>query len=212
MTNNKILIATHNQSKIREFLDFFKNFPMNIISLNDLPDKYEEPVEDGNTYFDNALIKAKYYSERTGLPCIADDSGLEVALLNNAPGVYSARYAGENATISENNQKLIHELRKIGYSSSPARYVCVLVFYDSLNDKILLSQGDCYGSIKKNGKGRNGFGYDPYFSVYLDGINDFKTMGELSFEEKQKISHRRKAADSMKEQLIAYYKEGVVCE
>ena len=188
---DKILLSTTNTSKIKELKDIFKQTGVEILSLDDLGTRYEPPVEDGKTFQDNAEIKAKYYSELTGLPCISDDSGLEVDALNFEPGVYSARYAGENATIAENNKKLIDEIKALGLESSLASYSCTLCLYDHKTGFKKCTYGKCYGEIRVTPKGTNGFGYDPYF--YVDG----KSIAEMSMEEKAKISHRGKAAIMM---------------
>lgn len=188
---DKLLLATTNQGKIKELKDIFKLTEVEILSLNDLGTKYEPPVEDGKTFQDNAEIKAEYYSELTGLPCIADDSGLEVDALNFEPGVYSARYAGENATSAENNKKLIDEIKALGLESSIAFYSCVLCLYDYKTGFKKCTYGKCYGEIKITPRGSNGFGYDPYFYV-CD-----KSVAEMSMEEKAKISHRGEAAVRM---------------
>ena len=188
---DKILLATTNPGKIKELKDIFKQTGVEILSLDDLDTRYEPPVEDGKTFQDNAEIKAKYYSELTGLPCISDDSGLEVDALNFEPGVYSARYAGENATIAENNKKLIDEIKALGLESSLASYSCTLCLYDHKTGFKKCTYGKCYGEIKITPRGSNGFGYDPYFYVFD------KSVAEMSMEEKAKISHRGKAAIMM---------------
>lgn len=188
---DKILLATTNTSKIKELKDIFKQTGVEILSLDDLGTRYEPPVEDGNSYQENAKIKAVYYSKLTGLPCISDDSGLEVDALNFEPGIYSARYAGENATIAENNKKLIDEIKALGLESSLASYSCTLCLYDHKTGFKKCTYGKCYGEIKITPRGSNGFGYDPYFYV-CD-----KSVAEMSMEEKAKISHRGKAAIMM---------------
>lgn len=200
---DKILLATTNTSKIKELKYIFNQTGVEIFSLDDLGTRYEPPVEDGKTYQDNAEIKAEYYSELTGLPCIADDSGLEVEALNFEPGVYSARYAGENATIAENNKKLIDEIKALGLESSLASYSCTLCLYDHKTGFKKCTYGKCYGEIKITPRGSNGFGYDPYFYV-CD-----KSVAEMSMEEKAKISHRRKAAIMMLPYINK--KDAIVC-
>ncbi len=115
----RIVIATGNQGKVREMINAFKNLDVELISLKELPEKYPEPVEDGDSFQANSLLKAKYYCEKTGLACLADDSGLEVEALDGAPGIYSARYAGENATDEENNAKLQSKLQDLALAASP---------------------------------------------------------------------------------------------
>ena len=122
----RIVIATGNQGKVREMINAFKNLDVELISLKELPEKYPEPVEDGDSFQANSLLKAKYYCEKTGLACLADDSGLEVEVLDGAPGIYSARYAGENATDEENNAKLQSKLQDLALAGSPAAYKCAL--------------------------------------------------------------------------------------
>lgn len=194
----KIVVATKNKGKIREMLNAFENFDIELISLSEfgeLPDA----VEDGETFKDNALIKARFYMRLTNCACIADDSGIEVDVLGGAPGVYSARFAGLNATDEENNAKLISEIKKCDKNESPARYKCVLAYVDT-DDTAIFSEGSCEGIIKFTAKGEGGFGYDPYFY-----ISDNKTMAELTIQEKDKISHRGKALREMALSLKTLY-------
>ena len=118
----KIVIATKNQGKVREMINAFQGLPVELVSLADLAERFQEPVEDGDTFAANSLLKAGYYQKQTGMACLADDSGLEVEALGGAPGVYSARFAGENASDADNNAKLQQELKKLGRESSPAAY------------------------------------------------------------------------------------------
>lgn len=185
---NKLLLATTNQGKVKELKNIFQKTGIEILSLNDLDTKYKPPVEDGKSYQENAKIKAVYYSKLTGLPCIAGDSGLEVQALNNEPGIYSTRYAGENITSAENNKKLIDAIKALGLDSSPASYVCALCLYDHKTGFERCTHGVCSGEIRVTPKGSNGFGYDPYFYV-CD-----KSIAEMTIEEKAKISHRARAA------------------
>jgi len=159
----------------------------------DIPDA----VEDGDTFKENSLKKARYYQKMTGMACLADDSGLEVDALGGAPGVYSARYSGENADDTSNNAKLVAELKKLGLISSPADYQCALTFADT-DGNILQAQGFCGGEIRLEAKGNGGFGYDPYFYV------GDKSMAELTLEEKQAISHRGEALRKMAVLLKEY--------
>ena len=196
----KIVIATSNRGKIQEMINAFKDMPVELISLADLPEKYPEPVEDGDTFEANSLIKAKYYQQQTGMACLADDSGLEVEALSGAPGVYSARFAGESASDADNNAKLQQELKKLGRESSPAAYQCALTFMDA-EGRVLTAKGFCRGEIRLQARGENGFGYDPYF--YVGDV----TMAEMSMKEKQAISHRGAALREMAELLQAYFLE-----
>lgn len=194
----QIVIATTNKGKFREMKDAFSEFDVEIVSIHDfgvLP----EPIEDGETFEENAKKKATHYAKLTKQACIADDSGLEVTLLNNAPGVYSARYSGAHATDELNNEKLINEIKKLNKTSSPARYRCALAYTEGNNT--LMTEGKCEGEIRLTAKGSNGFGYDPYF--YVGDI----TMAEMSMEEKNKISHRGLA---LKEMIKELFQKGII--
>lgn len=195
----KIVIATKNKGKIREMQDAFTELPVELLSLGDLEKDIPEAVEDGDTFKENSLKKAMHYQKYTGVACLADDSGLEVDVLGGAPGVYSARFAGEKANDADNNAKLQAELQKHGVNSSPAAYQCALTFVD-VNDTVLQSQGFCRGEIRKEAKGNGGFGYDPYF--YLGS----KSMAEMTLEEKDAVSHRGEALRKMAVLLKEYLK------
>jgi XTP/dITP diphosphohydrolase len=190
----KLIFASYNQGKVIEVKDIFNSSSIHLISLVDLED-VPEIIEDGKTFRDNAIKKAKIIFEKFGLPTIADDSGLIVKQLNGRPGVYSARYAGEGCTYEDNNRKLLSEL-----SGSPAphkaTFICHAVYLD--NQNLLETKGEVNGVIINEIRGRQGFGYDPVFLP--DGYN--RTMAELSLEEKNKISHRSKAFNKLKELLI----------
>lgn len=193
----KIVVATKNQGKVREILHAFQGLEVELVSLADfgeLPDA----VEDGETFEDNARIKANFYRQQTGCACLADDSGLEVAVLGNAPGVHSARFAGEHADDAANNAKLVAELGRIGVEESSAAYCCVLVFVDT-DGTTFRASGSCPGAVRKTARGTGGFGYDPYF--YIDAVH---TMAEITLAEKEKISHRGAALRSMAKKLEAY--------
>ncbi len=175
-------------------LEAFADLPVELISLAEFGD-IPEPVEDGTTFAANALLKAHFYAKQTNCACLADDSGLEVDALGGAPGVYSARFAGETADDAANNAKLLRELASLGREESPARYRCVLAFVDGLQE--LLADGSCEGVIRRYPAGREGFGYDPYF--YTPKLS--KTMAELTLAEKNAISHRGMALRAMAEKL-----------
>ena len=180
-----IVLATRNRGKIREFRHLLGDFPVEIKSLDDfgpLPDV----VEDGKTFEDNAVIKARHAARILGLPAIADDSGLEVASLGGAPGVRSARYAGEDATDREKNLKLLRALR--GVEDRKARFVCVLAIAVP-RGPALLYEGVSEGFIAEEMKGKNGFGYAPVF--YYPPLG--KTFAELSADDKNRVSHRGRA-------------------
>lgn len=187
-----IIVATKNKGKVREFAHAFARIGKEVKSMYDYPD-VPDVVEDGTTFAENAWKKAKTVGDTLGLPVLADDSGLCVDLLDGAPGVYSARYAGEGAADADNNEKLLSELesRKLGEDTeqpllSPARFVCSLVLYDPATGEKLESYGTVEGFITSETAGCGGFGYDPLF--YLPSYE--KTMAELSMDQKQAISHR----------------------
>ena len=176
--------------KVKEMRLVLKNLPLEILSLADF-DNLPDAVEDGATFEENALIKAKFFREQTRLACLADDSGLEVDALNGLPGVHSARFAGYHADDITNNQKLLDELKKIGVTESAAAYRCALAFVDTDGTE-LLTEGKISGKIKTVAQGSGGFGYDPYF--YID---ERRTMAQLSVDEKNLISHRGAALREM---------------
>ena len=194
----KIVIATKNQGKVKEMIRAFRGMDVELVSLAQFA-QVPEAVEDGSTFSENALIKARFYAKETGLACLADDSGLEVDALGGAPGVYSARFAGETADDGANNEKLVKELVGINRSDSPASYRCVLAFVDGEGTEVL-TEGICSGIIRIIPAGDQGFGYDPYF--YLP--KQQKTMAELSLEEKNAISHRGMAIKEMEVKLAGY--------
>lgn len=186
----KILFSTSNAHKIQEVKAMFeeKKLDIELLSLKDMEKKYDEPIEDGNTFLDNAIIKAKYYYEKYQMPIITDDSGLEVDALNGMPGVLSARYAStnnHNASSSDNRKKLLKELEKV--SERSAHFTCVVVYFDGVN--MVSSTGYVNGIIATKETGDKGFGYDCLF--YLPSFN--KTMAELVESDKNKVSHRGRA-------------------
>ncbi len=186
----KIVLASKNSDKVKEMRLALQDLPVEILSLADFPEM-PDAVEDGTTFEDNALIKAKFFAARTGLACLADDSGLEVDALNGLPGVHSARFAGYHADDDTNNQKLLDELGKIGATESKAAYRCALAFVDTDGTEII-TQGKIDGTIKIAAQGTGGFGYDPYFY-----ISDNRTMAQISRTEKNQISHRGAALKEM---------------
>ena len=190
----KIIIATTNQGKLREIKKILKGLPFTLLSLTDF-ENVPEVIEDKDTFIGNAEKKASEIFNRFGLPVIADDSGLSVEQLNGRPGVYSARYAGEDSSDELNNKKLISELKGLP-SPHPARFISVAVYYDGNN--YISASGELIGEIILDPKGNNGFGYDPLFVP--EGYSS--TLAELSLEEKNSISHRAKAFNKLKEKLI----------
>ena len=190
------VIATENEHKLKEIGDILKNFHLGILSIKDVGLEGLEIIEDGKTFKENALIKAKAVMEKTGRLTIADDSGLEVDILDNQPGIHSARFAGENATDYENNKKLLKLLEGIPLHDRTARFVCVMVAVFP-NGDIVVSRGECPGIISFEPKGESGFGYDPLFIVKECN----KTFAEMGEEEKNKVSHRAVALEDLKEKL-----------
>ncbi len=183
----ELIVATRNKGKVREIREALKGLGLRIYSLSDFPD-VPEIEEDGKSFAENALKKARFYSEYFGKLTLADDSGLEVNGLNGLPGIYSARYAKEGATSRENNQKLLREMRGLPVSKRGARFRCVMAVV-SHDGKEAVAEGLCRGSIGFKEKGKKGFGYDPLFILPKYG----KTMAEVSLKEKNVISHRGKA-------------------
>ena len=180
---NTIVLATHNRDKREELQEALSGFTVKILSLNDFP-FIGEIEEVGKTLLENSSIKAKTVHNLTQLPVIADDTGLEVEALNGAPGIYSARYAGEDVTYEDNVNKLLAEMENIPLENRKAQFRTVISFVDK--DRELWTEGTIKGIIVETAKGKNGFGYDPVFFVpELE-----KTFSELSIGEKNKISHR----------------------
>ena len=180
----KILLASGNQHKIQELRQVLQPLGIELKSTLDYPGS-EEVVEDKPDLEGNALKKARFWQKKAGLPALADDTGLEVDALNGEPGVYSARYAGENATYRDNVDKLLYELTNA--ENRNARFRTVIAFVTDKEEHIF--EGVCEGVITKVAKGSKGFGYDPIFKP----AGYEKTFAELSSEEKNKISHRGRA-------------------
>ncbi len=178
----EIVVASKNEHKIIEISNILTPLGYKVLSLFDFDD-FPEIIEDGNTFKENALIKAKTLALHLNKTVIADDSGLEVFALNNEPGIYSARYAGINKSYSDNNELLLKNLKDI--ENRKARFVTSMCVYYMDKDPIFV-EDYLYGEISKEYAGNNGFGYDPIF--YVPNLN--KNLAELSLEEKNKISHR----------------------
>ena len=188
----EILIATKNRGKIRELSELLANFPVKLRGLDEFP-SIGDVAETGATFTENAILKAKSYAAQTGIYALADDSGLEISALDGAPGVFSARYAGERASNEEKIYKLLSEINKTGTKDRSARFVCVMAFADQTGEIICVEKGICRGRIAEKPSGAGGFGYDPIFIP--EGFE--QTFGELPAVEKQKISHRAFAADKI---------------
>jgi XTP/dITP diphosphohydrolase len=194
----KIILASHNPHKVEEMKSVLRDLSVEIITLDDYPE-VGDIKETGETLKENALLKARTVNRLTGLPAIGDDTGLEVDSLNGGPGVYSARYAGEDATYEDNVNKLLTEMSDISKNKRTARFRTVAAFVDGETE--LTSEGKIEGMITFEPKGRSGFGYDPLF--FISEMNC--TFAELSTEVKNKISHRGHALQNLHKQLSAYW-------
>jgi XTP/dITP diphosphohydrolase len=197
-----LVLATKNSGKIREIKNALDLPGLRIRSLQDFPD-LPEVVEDGQTFLDNAFKKAHSCSQATGKAALADDSGLEVDFLHGAPGVFSARFSGPDATDQTNNQKLLSLLEDVPGEKRTAHFFCQMVLY--LPDGTWIqTEGFCPGVIAREPRGTQGFGYDPVF--YLPEFG--KTMAELPLEEKNRISHRARALEKIRVHLWRILKAG----
>jgi XTP/dITP diphosphohydrolase len=180
----RLVLSTRNPHKVRELQPLMTPY-----ELDPLPDDVELPPETGETFAENALIKARAANRTTRQPAIADDSGIAAEALNGAPGVRSARYAGENATDEENLEKLLNEAP----AGSRVAYVCALAYVDGDTEHVV--EGRCEGTLAAEPRGTNGFGYDPAF---VPVEHPSRTMAELEPQQKDAISHRGRAARAMK--------------
>ena len=196
----EILVATGNKHKLDEIRGILTDLPILLNGTFNLPEKIEVE-ETGQTFAENAALKARAYFELTGLPVLADDSGLEVPALNNAPGIHSARFAGGEADYDKNNALLLKKMESFTGDERKARFVCTVCFKDKGNEWFFT--GITEGLILTELKGQGGFGYDPLFWVPELG----KTYAELSRQEKNKISHRAKALEQFKIFLKGYLKK-----
>ncbi|MBQ6980087.1 MAG: RdgB/HAM1 family non-canonical purine NTP pyrophosphatase [Clostridia bacterium] len=195
MDKKKIVVASGNAHKIKEIAAMLPDYE--IVGYKQFADF--EIEETGKTFYDNALIKAKSVAERLNLPALADDSGLCVNALNGAPGIYSARYAGDG--IDEHNNELLLKNMK-GVTDRRAKFVCCMVYYD-VNGEILSATGEVKGEILTERQGKNGFGYDPIFYSYELA----KPMGKASAEEKNSVSHRHRALTEIIKKIEEYKKK-----
>ncbi len=197
----KLLIATTNPGKIKEITSLLEGLPYQVIGLSDLPESYEVVEETGSTFTENAIIKSEYYFAQTGILSLADDSGLEVDALNGAPGIYSARFAGEDATDADRVIKLLADLLSIPIENRGARFVCSIAI-TGFEDGTKTFEGVALGVIAQASRGENGFGYD---SIFQD-VNSGKTFAELDRTEKSLSSHRGKSLMLAREFLISRLK------
>lgn len=194
---NGMVIATRNKNKVREIKEIFEGYPVEILSLDEL-DIDVEVVEDGDTFEENAEKKAAEIMKITGMPTLADDSGLEVHILDGKPGVHSARFAGIHGDYRKNNEKLLDLMDGIPHEKREARFVCVIVLMFPDGRKFT-ARGEIKGYIGDEARGNNGFGYDPLFVVPQYNM----TFAELESSIKNKISHRGKALEELKKILAS---------
>lgn len=189
----ELVIATKNKNKVREIKKLLKDMPVNVISVDDGRWQIPHIIEDGRTFRDNAIKKAETIAKITGKVTLADDSGIEVDALGGEPGVYSARFAGENASDRDNNIKLLNLLKDVPLDRRGAQF-CSIIAIASPDGNVEAVEGVCRGDIGFSEKGGHGFGYDPLFIP--SGYN--KTFAELSLDIKNKISHRGRALEKAK--------------
>ena len=195
----ELLIATRNKKKLGEIEELLNDLPIKITSLFDYPD-CPQIVEDGKTFHANAVKKAVTIAQFTGKLVMGEDSGLEVKALGHQPGVYSARYSGEDATDQKNNAKLLRALQGLPLIKRQARYRCFVALADKFRVIDVVS-GSCSGLINLRSKGKNGFGYDPLFLIPRHG----KTFGELDGTVKAKLSHRAHALKKFRRVIEKYF-------
>jgi len=195
LSKPKLLLATNNRAKVKEYARLLQGIPYRIVSPEDV-NISEQVEETGSSFEENAILKAKRYVELSGLTTIADDSGLEVDALGGEPGVRSARYAGEGSSDKERIDFLLKKLADVPWEKRHAQFRCVIAIAYP-DGKVQICQGQCRGILTFKPLGDNGFGYDPVF--YLPDLH--KTMAELSMKEKNAISHRGKAAEEARKAL-----------
>lgn len=188
----KLLVATHNWGKVKEFAEMLADLNIEWLSLDDVG-VTEDVAETGSTFRENSVLKAQAYAAATGLLTLADDSGLEVDALDGAPGVYTARYGGAGLTAVQRYQKLLEAIRQVPEPERTARFRCVIVLARKDGEILGESEGVCEGRIAFAPAGDGGFGYDPVF--YLPALK--QTMAQLSAAEKHKISHRGQAVQAI---------------
>ncbi|UCH11033.1 MAG: RdgB/HAM1 family non-canonical purine NTP pyrophosphatase [Fidelibacterota bacterium] len=201
----KWVVATHNRDKLKEIQDIFADFGVQLVDLDAFP--HIDPVEESGTSLrDNALLKARAVHAETGLPTVADDTGLEVDALDGAPGIYSARFAGTGASYRDNVEKLLASLQNVHRDRRTARFRTCAVYVDGAREAA--AEGVIEGSITQDPRGENGFGYDPVFIV--EGTE--QTFGQMTAEQKKQISHRAKAFQALHHQLARSLSNNVIKE
>jgi XTP/dITP diphosphohydrolase len=192
----RLVVATANPGKLREFRSLLAGLPYALTSLAELG--LESPAETGSSFLENATLKARHAAACSGFAAVADDSGIEVDALGGAPGIHSARYSGSDASASANNAKLIDALKGLPRQQRRARYRCALVLIEAADAAPLVAEEAWEGFILDAPRGSGGFGYDPYF--WLPELD--KTAAELTPEEKNRLSHRGKAMRALREALL----------
>jgi XTP/dITP diphosphohydrolase len=198
---SKIVLASGNKGKLREFSQVLGDLNVEVIPQSEY--NVSDAEETGLSFVENAILKARHAAQATGLPALADDSGLEVDALQGAPGIYSARFSGADATDEKNNHLLLEKLQGVPAVKRTARFRCVLAFMRHANDPTpLICQGSWEGVILEQLSGENGFGYDPLF--FIPELK--KTSAQLPSDEKNKISHRGQAVALLKESIKPYLK------
>lgn len=196
----ELVVATTNKGKLREIKELLSDFDFKITSLADYPDA-PVVIEDGNSFKANALKKARTIAKYTKKLTLGEDSGIEIKALGNRPGIYSARYSGENATDHKNNMKMLRELKDVPDKQRQAQYRCSAALVDGRNE--ITVEGRCSGMITRKARGKNGFGYDPYFLIRRYD----KTFGELDPSIKASISHRARALKKIRKVLLEKFKK-----
>lgn len=198
-SRNKIVLASNNAGKIREINSLLEKAGFEILPLKQFT--AGEAVEDGLSFVENAIKKARFAASASGLPAIADDSGIEVDALNGQPGIYSARYAGEDATDQQNVEKMLEAMNGIPDEQRSARFQCLMVYVRDENDPVpVICQGSWEGKILTAPQGENGFGYDPVFFVPEENCS----AAELAAERKNQLSHRGKALKQLVNKLTKF--------
>ena len=189
---SRVVLASANAGKLRELRELLAASGLEVLSQSDLG--IVAPEEDGETFVDNALLKARYAARESGLPAIADDSGLEVDALGGRPGIHSARYAGANRSDADNKVKLLEDLAAVPVGARTARFRCAMVYVREADDRSpLVSEAAWEGSIGLEPRGTGGFGYDPLFIV----AGDDRTAAEMPAAEKNRVSHRAQALKAL---------------
>jgi XTP/dITP diphosphohydrolase len=192
----RLVVATANSGKLREFRSLLAGLPFELSSLAEL--RLASPEETGPSFLVNATLKARHAAALSGFAAVADDSGLEVDALGGAPGIYSARYAGASADDAANNAKLMSALQGVPFAARRARYRCALVLIEAADAPPQVAEAAWEGFILDAPRGAGGFGYDPYF--WLPDLD--KTAAELEHEEKNRLSHRGRALRALREKLL----------